>query len=89
MRGPRLSIAGLMILVGIIALDCAILVYVDTLWDRSAAMAVCLLIDVLPLTTAVGIAVVLALRPPRSRTRGLRVMDGRGTLWEDGSASDR
>jgi hypothetical protein len=72
MRGPRLSIAGLMTLVGVIALDCAILVHVSFLWDQSPAMAVCLLIDVLPLITGTGVIMLLALQPPARRSRRTR-----------------
>jgi hypothetical protein len=66
MGGLRFSIAGLMALVGIIALDCAILVHAISLWDRSAAWAVCLLIDVIPLVTGAGI-VILLVSQPRAR----------------------
>jgi hypothetical protein len=63
----RLSMTGLMTLVGAIALDCAILNHVIFLCDQSPALAVCLLIDVLPLITGAGIAIVLTLQPPARR----------------------
>jgi hypothetical protein len=62
--GFRLSVAGLMFLVGVIALDCAILAHIINLWDQSAALAVCLLIDVMPLVIGAEIAIMFALRPP-------------------------
>jgi hypothetical protein len=77
MRGPRLSIAWLMALVAIIALDCALLVQIIALWDRSAALAVCLLIDGMPLITGAGVAVVLASQPAEGRSPPRRGTPGR------------
>jgi hypothetical protein len=62
--GLRLSVAGLMILVGVIALDCAILAHIIKIWDQSVALAVCLLIDVMPLVIGLEIAITFAVRPP-------------------------
>jgi hypothetical protein len=67
MGGPRLSMAGLMILVGFSALDCAILAHIINLWDQSVGMTVCLLIDVMPFIIGAEIAILFALRPPARR----------------------
>jgi hypothetical protein len=62
----------MMISVGVIALDCAVFAQIVNLWDRSAALAVCLLIDVMPLVIGTEIAILFALRPPMSRLRQTR-----------------
>ena len=72
MGGLRLSVAGLMILVGVIALDRAILAHIINLWDQSAALAVCLLIDVMHLVLGTEFAILFALRPPASRSQQTR-----------------
>jgi hypothetical protein len=66
-RAFRLSIAGLMILVGAIAVDCALVVHSAFLWDRSPGWAVCLLIDVMPVVTGLGIVIPLVLQRPARR----------------------
>jgi hypothetical protein len=79
MGAPRISIAGLMILVGVAAIDCAIVVKAGELRDRSAALAVCLLLNVLPVVTAAGLAIPLALRRPARRGDGLKIDLGHST----------
>ncbi len=69
MAGPRYSMAGLMILVGAIALDLAILIHVKRLWDQAPALAICLFIDGLPLAIGATLAVPFAFRPPARRSR--------------------
>jgi hypothetical protein len=67
MGGPRLSIAGLMTVVGVIALDCATLVHAVGQIDRSLGMAIFLLFGVLPMVNIVGIGILLLLQPPPRR----------------------
>lgn len=69
MSGLRLSVAGLMILVGVIAPDCTMFTHIINLWNQSAALADCLLIDVMPLVIGAEIAILFALRPHASRSR--------------------
>jgi hypothetical protein len=69
MRGLRLSIAGMMTLVGVIALDCASVVHAIFYWDQSPHMAVFLLFGVMPVITAAAIAMLVALQPPVGRRR--------------------
>jgi hypothetical protein len=63
MGAARLSIAGLMTIVGVIAIDVAVLVRGVSLGDRSHQMAVFLLVIVLPVVNVVGVAMLLVLRP--------------------------
>jgi hypothetical protein len=67
--GFRLSIAGLMTLVGVVAFDCAILIHAASAWDQLApsAMAVFLIVGVLPLINGAGIVMLLLLQPPTRR----------------------
>jgi hypothetical protein len=61
--GPRLSIASLMTLVGVIALDCATLVQAA----GSLEMAIFLLVVVLPMINIGGIGMLLLLQPTPRR----------------------
>lgn len=63
----RFSIAGLMTLVGVIAIDCAILVRSVGLIGRSLDMAAVLLFGVLPMVNVVGVGMLLLLQPPARR----------------------
>jgi hypothetical protein len=67
MGAARLSIAGLMTIVGVVALDCAVLVHGVDLGDRPQDMAMFLLVGVLPVVNVVGVAMLLLLRPPARR----------------------
>jgi hypothetical protein len=67
MGAARLSIAGLMTIVGVVALDCAVLVHGVGLGDRSLGMAILLLVGVLPVVNVAGVAMLLLLRPPARR----------------------
>jgi hypothetical protein len=76
--GLRFSVAGLMILVGVIAFDCAIVAYIKNLWDHSPGLAACLLVDVMPVAIGTEIAVLFALRSPArgwSQPRGERLRE--------------
>jgi hypothetical protein len=67
MGSARLSIAGPMTIVGVVAVDCAVLVHGVGLGDRSLGMAIFLVVGVLPAANVVGIAMLLLLRPPARR----------------------
>jgi hypothetical protein len=67
MGAARLSIAGLMTIVGVVALDCAVLVRGVSLGDRSLDTAIFLLVRVLPVVNVVGVAMLLVLRPTERR----------------------
>jgi hypothetical protein len=67
MRWPRLSLAGLMTLVAVIALDCATLVHGVGLIGRSLPTAVFLLFGVLPMVNVVGVGLLLLLQPSARR----------------------
>jgi hypothetical protein len=67
MGATRLSIAGLMTIVGVFALDCAVLVRGVDLGDRTPGMAIFLLVGVLPVVNVVGVAMLLMFRPPERR----------------------
>ena len=64
MAAARPSIAGLMTIVGVRALDCAFLV---SLWDRELGTNFVILVGVLPIVNGVGIAMLLMLWPRERR----------------------
>jgi hypothetical protein len=68
-----------LILVGVVAIDCATVVKAGELRGRSAALAGCLRLNVLPLVTAAGLAIPLALRRPARRGDGLKINRGPST----------
>jgi hypothetical protein len=63
----RLSIAGLMTIVCVVAIDCAVLVRGVSLGGRSHDTAIVLLEGVLPVVNVVGVAMLLILRPRERR----------------------
>jgi hypothetical protein len=65
--GPRLSMAGLMALVGVMALDCATVVHAVGYWDQSPSMTLLLLVGVLPMVNVAGAGLLLLLQPPPRR----------------------
>jgi hypothetical protein len=67
MGAARLSIAGLMTIVGVVALDCAVLVRGVGFGERSLGTAIFLLVGVLPVVNVVGLAMLLLLRSPARR----------------------
>jgi hypothetical protein len=67
MGAARLSIAGMMTIVCVVAIDCAVLVRGVNLGDRSHDTAIFLLVGVLPVVNVVGVAMLLILRPPERR----------------------
>jgi hypothetical protein len=67
MAAARLSIAGLMTIVAIVAIDCAVLIRGASLGDRSHDTAIFLLEGVLPVVNVVGVAILLILRPSERR----------------------
>ena len=67
MGAARLTIAGLMTIVSVFALDCAVLIRGVNLGDRTPGMALFLLVGVLPAVNVVGVAMLLILRPPERR----------------------
>ncbi len=67
MGANRISIAGLMTIVGVIARDCAVLVRGVDLGDRTPGTAIFLLVGVLPVVNVVGVAMLLMLRPLEKR----------------------
>jgi hypothetical protein len=75
---PRLSIAGLMTIVGIAAIDCAVLVHGVVLVpghdvaDRSPGTAIFILVGVLPIVNVVGVGLLLALRRHARREQQTR-----------------
>jgi hypothetical protein len=64
MGAARISIAGLMSIVGVVALDCAVLVHGVDLGDRPLDTVVFLLVGVPPVANVVGVAMLLILHPP-------------------------
>jgi hypothetical protein len=67
MGAARLSIAGMMTIVCVVAIDCAVLVRGVNLGVRSHDFAIFLLNGVLPVVNVVGVAMLLILRPPEQR----------------------
>jgi hypothetical protein len=67
MGGPRMSIAGLMTVVAVVALDCATFIYGTGPTDRSLGMAIVILGGVLPVINVVGVAMLLVLQPSARR----------------------
>jgi hypothetical protein len=67
MGRARFSIAGLMILVGLIAIDCAILVRGFGFIGDSLVGAGALFCGVLPMINVVGVELLLILQPPARR----------------------
>jgi hypothetical protein len=67
MGRARFSIAGQMILVGLIAIDCAILVRGFGLIGDSLVGAAALFCGVLPMVNVVGVELLLVLQPPARR----------------------
>jgi hypothetical protein len=60
----RISIAGLMTIVGVVALDCATFVYAARPTDRSLDLAIFLLVVALPTINVMGVGMLLVLQPP-------------------------
>jgi hypothetical protein len=69
MGAARLSIAGMMTSVCVVAIDCAFLVRGVSLGDRSHDTAIFLLEGVLPVVNVVGVAMLLIFRPTPRRWR--------------------
>jgi hypothetical protein len=67
MGAARLSIAGMMTIVCVVAIDCAVLVRGVSLGARSHDTAMFLLEGVLPVVNVVGVAILLILRPTERR----------------------
>jgi hypothetical protein len=67
MGAARLSIAGLITIVGVLALDCAVLVRGVDLGDRTPDTAILLLVGVLPVVNVAGVAMLLIFRPAERR----------------------
>jgi hypothetical protein len=68
---PRLSIAGLMTLIGLVAIDCATLVRAQSV-VQSLDTAIFVLVGVLPIVNVVGIGLLLILQPSARRSPRIR-----------------
>jgi hypothetical protein len=67
MSAGRISVAGLITIVVVVALDCATFVHCVRLPDRSPDLPIFLLEGVLPVINVVGVGMLLVLRPSARR----------------------